>query len=157
MLNPILICVFICCNAFKVDHDYKLPVCQWWMKGSAIKNSCITKYVFQVLNKIINQWIKDMKNTSNKYLKFPPSRNFNPVYTATYSPAWSLITYSNIQPFNTVTVKPGCPLHFHGATLFLLWQDFYQPCGPFWGPFGLLWIFQHLTLPVSGVFHVYLH
>ncbi len=30
---------------------------KWWMNGSVIENSCINKYVYQFLNKIINQSI----------------------------------------------------------------------------------------------------
>ncbi len=33
------------------------------MNGSAIENSCITKYVYQVLNKIINQSINQLNTT----------------------------------------------------------------------------------------------
>ncbi len=33
-------------------------LCDWWMNDLAIENSCITKYVYRVLNKIINQSIK---------------------------------------------------------------------------------------------------
>ncbi len=32
-------------------------ICKWWMNGLAIENSCITNYVYWVLNKIINQLI----------------------------------------------------------------------------------------------------
>ncbi len=30
-------------------------ICKWLMNGSAIENGCITNYVYQVLNTIINQ------------------------------------------------------------------------------------------------------
>ncbi len=32
-------------------------ICKWWMNDLAIANSCIAKYVYQALNKIINQSI----------------------------------------------------------------------------------------------------
>ncbi len=35
------------------------------MNGSAIENSCITKYVYRVLNKIINQWINLLTGISS--------------------------------------------------------------------------------------------
>ncbi len=55
-------CVFIGFNgfnAYKFVIMYNLPVYRWWRNGPAIDNSCITKYVYGVLNTIFNQAIKN--------------------------------------------------------------------------------------------------
>ncbi len=49
------------------------------MSGSAIENSCITKYVYQVLNKIINQSINDtdeVQRLMGQFSKFSIARDF---------------------------------------------------------------------------------
>ncbi len=65
-------------------------ICKWWMTVSAIENSCITKYVYWILNKIINQSINqsisDVRINNIKYAMIAqlqnPSQGFEDVIKA---------------------------------------------------------------------------
>ncbi len=44
-------------------------ICKWWKNGSAIKISCITKYLYRFLNKVIIQLINQKTANLNR-MKF---------------------------------------------------------------------------------------